>query len=380
MLIAKTVNDERIEASEAERHCDKGDYICPRCENSVHTRKGPKKIDHFAHYPDQKENCEPWEPETEEHREMKKKVEEYFSSWSCVKEVEKEKYFDGPYPDLLVTFYSGELMAVECQHSKITEYKIRERTERLEDRGATVLWIFDYRNPGIDYYWSFRDGEIQRPDIGFSSPSDYSGGYKIIGEEIMQCLGLDKVEKVVSYSKYKEIYDRFKEKKIEEEASYYRDIFESLEEIEGEKGKKIRKLMTLFDVENINSFYYLVKNKKKIYRLMEEFISFMKETSKKQKGFLLSIINDVEKLDYEQTNHCKNRKPRLFYKKCGGGCFFLDFRGIGRKQLKPDFYWTKDKLSRNQVLMELEKNCSTYTKILKEKRKQDFTHSSEFSC
>jgi len=388
MLIAKTVNGERIEASEAERYCDKGDYICPRCENPVHTRKGKKKIDHFAHYPDQKRDCNTWEPETEEHMEMKKRAEEYFSSWSCVKKVEKEKYFDGPYPDLLVTFYSGELMAVECQHSKITEYRIKERTERLEDRGAKVLWIFDYEDPGIDYYWSFDSGEIQESDIGFSSQSVCGDGYKVVSEEIMNYLDLNESKKVVPYNEYKEIKVRFNQKKArerrrkererkarerrktEKEANYYRDIFEFLGGKDGKEERLLNRLMELYSVENIHDFYYVFSaNKYKAY-LVRRFVYFMKETTGKQRRFLLSLIEDAKEIGYVPSR----KKPRLFYKPYGDGAFFLDFRNIGRKEIKPDFYF-KD-INEKEVRHELLSD-KKYKNILKKRDIRKYSNGGE---
>ena len=112
---------------------NKDKIICPFCKEKVIFVCGKYKIAHFRHYIESE--CSP-EPETEEHLNMKK----FFIDKLNLTEDQVEFNLGFAKPDI---FLKEKRIAIEVQHSPISEEKFLERTANYSKRGIYVLWIFD---------------------------------------------------------------------------------------------------------------------------------------------------------------------------------------------------------------------------------------------
>jgi len=115
---------------------DKKSFICPCCNKEVIFVDGRKVIKHFRHIIES--NCES-EPETAIHLEMKQFIQQKF-----VLSNEELEYAgllkQGCKPD---AFIKKEGIAIEVQHSIITEEEFLRRTKGYTLLDIPVLWIFD---------------------------------------------------------------------------------------------------------------------------------------------------------------------------------------------------------------------------------------------
>lgn len=205
MLIAKDKNDERVEANDAERFCDKGKYFCQKCGNPVFPKKGNIKIDHFAHYPSE-ESCEFFEPETERHKKGKSILENKFKELEWVNEVVKEKPLDGCIPDVIV-YYDGGKIGVEFQHSPMPYNEMIERTKTIEENNTIPVWVFDYntfKNRQIETLTNFPI--FLRDDKLITNSGKVDLKYPFIKE--------DKYSKTIIFNKVTNICEDCVEKKL----------------------------------------------------------------------------------------------------------------------------------------------------------------------
>lgn len=114
----------------------KNTFLCPYCNESLIFVDGEKVIKHFRHKVES--SCEP-EPETESHLQMKKFIQEKFNLTN--EEIEYTKLLHlGFKPD---GFIEEQKIALEVQHSLISEEEFLRRTENYSKNGIYVLWIFD---------------------------------------------------------------------------------------------------------------------------------------------------------------------------------------------------------------------------------------------
>lgn len=131
----KAVNKKTFEnVLSYEYFVDKDDkFICPFCKEEVIFVDAIEKIKHFRHY--SQSECST-EPETYEHIEMKKFMIEKLN---LTKEnIEVDLIFAKP--DL---FIPEKKLAIEVQHSPISENDFIFRTKRYAENNVFVLWIFD---------------------------------------------------------------------------------------------------------------------------------------------------------------------------------------------------------------------------------------------
>lgn len=212
-----TKKDEKVMAKDVPTtyETEKGRFMCPHpdCGGLVFPKKGPKKIDHFAHYPDTMNiNHEWWEPETERHMEIKRDMEEFFSHFSAVDSIELEVGLKNTRPDLLITLRGDFSIAIECQHTEIPLSKIEMRTDSLmkENKVNDVIWILDKRSfSELNDFWYYSDHlefnnalrRIEKEEA--YDPDNYSlfnerrklntsEGYYLLEEILRKVLGLDK--------------------------------------------------------------------------------------------------------------------------------------------------------------------------------------------
>jgi competence CoiA-like predicted nuclease len=111
----------------------KQDYFCPYCENEVSFVNSTYKIKHFRHKISS--NCNP-EPETESHINMKK----YFYENLNLNKENIEVNLKFARPDI---YLFDKKIAIEVQHSNLTEAIFLYRTKRYTDNDISVIWIFD---------------------------------------------------------------------------------------------------------------------------------------------------------------------------------------------------------------------------------------------
>jgi len=115
---------------------NKDSFICPYCNNEVIFVDGDYIIKHFRHKIES--NCE-HEPETQIHLEMKEFIQKIFNLSD--NEIEYTKLLQyGFKPD---GFIEKDNIALEVQHSIISEKDFILRTKKYSDKGYHVLWIFD---------------------------------------------------------------------------------------------------------------------------------------------------------------------------------------------------------------------------------------------
>lgn len=111
------------------------EFFCPACHQSVRLKNGKVMRPHFAHV--NLKSCAFFqENESDEHLTLKA---ELFASLSknTVVEVEKILSDSGQIADLFV----GEKLVLEVQCSRLSEARLRERTNNYHQAGYQVLWL-----------------------------------------------------------------------------------------------------------------------------------------------------------------------------------------------------------------------------------------------
>lgn len=117
-------------------------YYCPKCRDSLTVIKGsPHKIDHFRHNPDS--TCSYGAGETSEHAEKKLEIFMELQTALGKNNVEMEyRLPDGQEPDIYFET-EGQGVAVEIQHSHISDADLVERTASYSDKQVASLWMPD---------------------------------------------------------------------------------------------------------------------------------------------------------------------------------------------------------------------------------------------
>ncbi len=115
---------------------DKESFICPYCDRRLIFVDGDQVIKHFRHRTEN--NCE-HEPETQIHLEMKEFIQKIFNLSDDEIEYTKLLHY-GFKPD---GFIEKDNIALEVQHSIISEKDFILRTKKYSDSDIHVLWIFD---------------------------------------------------------------------------------------------------------------------------------------------------------------------------------------------------------------------------------------------
>ncbi|MGT2924465.1 competence protein CoiA [Streptococcus caviae] len=110
-------------------------FTCPACGEAVRLRNGSVMRPHFAHVSLQ--NCRFYsENESAEHLSLKA---ELYTALSRTEQVAVEQVLPqlGQIADLLV----NEKLALEVQCSRLSEDRLRERTQAYQNNGFQVLWL-----------------------------------------------------------------------------------------------------------------------------------------------------------------------------------------------------------------------------------------------
>lgn len=107
-------------------------FICPMCKTQLSFVDGTEVIKHFRHKV--KHDCD-FEPETEEHLEMKL----FMKTFLDLKDDEVEVNLRFAKPDL---FIANDNIAIEVQKSNITKKKFLERCYNYTKNKIAVMWIF----------------------------------------------------------------------------------------------------------------------------------------------------------------------------------------------------------------------------------------------
>jgi len=111
---------------------NKNNFKCPNCNSELIFVNCTKKIKHFRHKISS--DCE-WERETEEHINMKR----FFIDKLKLNPSEVEVNLKFAIPDI---YLKDKRIAIEVQHSSISEEKFLERTKRYTENNIYSLWIF----------------------------------------------------------------------------------------------------------------------------------------------------------------------------------------------------------------------------------------------
>lgn len=119
--------------------------ICEDCGMPVDFRAGKVRTPYFAHKKGATDRACYYEThkETEEHRDAKKLFYEYFKYKYSDSLVETNKKFsNGKRTDLLVTFKTGEKLAIEFLRSLVNVSEWEERHLNMAQAGILDLWFF----------------------------------------------------------------------------------------------------------------------------------------------------------------------------------------------------------------------------------------------
>lgn len=111
------------------------EFFCPACHQPVRLKNGKVMQPHFAHV--SLKSCDFFqENESQEHLRLKA---ELFAGLSKNTVVEVEKIL----PDLrqIADLFVGERLALEVQCSRLSEARLRERTQSYHQAGYQVLWL-----------------------------------------------------------------------------------------------------------------------------------------------------------------------------------------------------------------------------------------------
>jgi competence CoiA-like predicted nuclease len=112
---------------------NKDNLICPTCKEKVIFVNGNYKIEHFRHYIESECSTE---PETIEHLNMK----QFFIDKLGLTKDSVEVNLGFGKPDI---FLKNRSIAIEVQHSPLSEEKFLERTANYTKNNIYVLWVFD---------------------------------------------------------------------------------------------------------------------------------------------------------------------------------------------------------------------------------------------
>jgi len=107
-------------------------FICPICKKKLIFVDGTEMIKHFRHKVTS--NCN-WEPETENHLDMKRFMMEFLN----LSENDVEVNLKFAQPDLYI---QNRKIAIEVQNSNINKKKFLERCYNYTENGVAVMWIF----------------------------------------------------------------------------------------------------------------------------------------------------------------------------------------------------------------------------------------------
>ncbi|MGT2930315.1 competence protein CoiA [Streptococcus dentasini] len=114
---------------------EKDDFFCPACGAEVRLKRGTVKRPHFAHI--NLQDCHFYsENESAEHLSLKSAL---YTSLSKTERVVVEQFLPklGQIADLLV----NERLVLEVQCSRLSEDRLRERTQAYQKSGFQVLWL-----------------------------------------------------------------------------------------------------------------------------------------------------------------------------------------------------------------------------------------------
>lgn len=164
MLKAKTKQGKEILYNESPIPQD---ILCPHCNSKVsyvkiHLRLGNFVIPHFRH----KTECiYQTEPESKEHLFMKTQVYEKLKPY--FEKLELEIKLTNRIADLFGKDKKGNKIVIECQHSRISQKEIIERTNDYTQMGYYTLWILHINNfmrttPEEEYDGLYRIGSAER--------------------------------------------------------------------------------------------------------------------------------------------------------------------------------------------------------------------------
>jgi len=107
-------------------------FECPSCKQKLIFVDGIEVIKHFRHM--SLSDCE-WEPESQNHLEMKKFMKELLN----LSNDDLEVNLGFAIPDL---FLKEQKVAIEVQNSKITKRKFLDRCYNYTQNGIAVMWVF----------------------------------------------------------------------------------------------------------------------------------------------------------------------------------------------------------------------------------------------
>lgn len=139
-----------------------GKLFCPHCYVSngelqtVFFRSGGEfKRDHFFHSDHKIERKCPYSPMTEKHINAQSWVASYLSEQYpdalIKKEMQMRKHEEEHCrPDVCAILPDGSKIAYEIQVTKITEFEVKARTEKLQNNGCeTVIWVFTEQSDSL---------------------------------------------------------------------------------------------------------------------------------------------------------------------------------------------------------------------------------------
>lgn len=153
MLMAQTINGERISAFDAKKVDENGEkikYFCTDCLHEVILKQGHKNIWHFSHKSKQK-NCR-HNGESLYHQMMKALIKEYieYDNDLILSELEHSitdnkgrNYIADYYCEVLDVEGNIKKIAIECVFKHNDAYNFRRKTQFYSDNDIYVLWIFD---------------------------------------------------------------------------------------------------------------------------------------------------------------------------------------------------------------------------------------------
>ena len=115
-------------------------FYCPICQESLIMKAGEIRIPHFAHKKNSDCTSGFSEPESHQHLEGKRHLNEFFIRQGLEPSLEHYLPAIRQRPDLLVNFM-GRTYAVEYQCSPLSRNSLLDRTQGYIKEGIIPLWI-----------------------------------------------------------------------------------------------------------------------------------------------------------------------------------------------------------------------------------------------
>lgn len=163
----KTISEEYFPEDVKKQWIEEGQtFHCPHCLSEFILVAGSETIRHFRH----KVECPyHYEPETQEHLQMKKWVYENIPKHNNIKFKQYEYKIEKNIADVYFELNTGIKIVIECQCTPISPKEMEERTNKYSKNNVYVLWLLGKTNTCMNGYlflkWNTPEDQLKQIEV-----------------------------------------------------------------------------------------------------------------------------------------------------------------------------------------------------------------------